>query len=234
MKRHLSSTFGYQPPAVNSRAAAACCCCCFLRPFCSISAGNSSTAGGHSEDGEGVSHRGKMATGRRLWEEKLLVHGWLTEASDGSQAAQVCRCSRSASFQAESRRVCAGPPPAPTTAGGTSLILTQGRVSNVCSDRKRRPAYRPPLRLKQLSDSPGFLFLPWTVSRLLCRYLDFLSRLSSTVSGPDSLFGPPLESALKSKSFDGREQLRERSGCGASECRFQDERRLGLLFPRVN
>ncbi|AWP10701.1 F-BAR domain only protein 1 [Scophthalmus maximus] len=43
------------------------------------------------------------------------------------------------------------------------------------------------------------------------------SRLSSTASGSDSLFGPPLESAFKSKSFDGREQLRERSTFGASE-----------------
>ncbi|XP_034439801.1 F-BAR domain only protein 1 isoform X1 [Hippoglossus hippoglossus] len=43
------------------------------------------------------------------------------------------------------------------------------------------------------------------------------SRLSSTASGSDSLFGPPLESALKSKSFDSREQLREQSTFGASE-----------------
>uniref|UniRef100_UPI0037E90F08 f-BAR domain only protein 1 n=1 Tax=Semicossyphus pulcher TaxID=241346 RepID=UPI0037E90F08 len=43
------------------------------------------------------------------------------------------------------------------------------------------------------------------------------SRLSSTASGSDSLFGPPLESAFKSKSFDGREQLREQSAFGASE-----------------
>ncbi|XP_029286388.1 f-BAR domain only protein 1 [Cottoperca gobio] len=43
------------------------------------------------------------------------------------------------------------------------------------------------------------------------------SRLSSTPSGSDSLFGPPLESAFKSKSFDGREQLRELSVFGASE-----------------
>uniref|UniRef100_A0A3Q3VZF3 F-BAR domain only protein 1 n=1 Tax=Mola mola TaxID=94237 RepID=A0A3Q3VZF3_MOLML len=42
-------------------------------------------------------------------------------------------------------------------------------------------------------------------------------RLSSTASGSDSLFGPPLESAFKSKSFDGREQLREQSVFGASE-----------------
>ncbi|XP_066499583.1 f-BAR domain only protein 1 [Hoplias malabaricus] len=33
------------------------------------------------------------------------------------------------------------------------------------------------------------------------------SRLSSTASGSDSLFGPPLESAFKSHSFAGREQL---------------------------
>ncbi|XP_061594756.1 f-BAR domain only protein 1 isoform X2 [Cololabis saira] len=43
------------------------------------------------------------------------------------------------------------------------------------------------------------------------------SRLSSTASGSDSLFGPPLESAFKSKSFDSREQLREQSTFGASE-----------------
>ncbi|KAM7409720.1 hypothetical protein PAMA_001284 [Pampus argenteus] len=43
------------------------------------------------------------------------------------------------------------------------------------------------------------------------------SRLSSTASGSDSLFGPPLESAFKSKSFDGREQFREQSTFGASE-----------------
>ncbi|XP_075944405.1 f-BAR domain only protein 1 isoform X1 [Anarhichas minor] len=43
------------------------------------------------------------------------------------------------------------------------------------------------------------------------------SRLSSTASGSDSLFGPPLESAFKSKSFDGREQIREQSAFGASE-----------------
>ncbi|XP_067250787.1 f-BAR domain only protein 1 [Chanodichthys erythropterus] len=33
------------------------------------------------------------------------------------------------------------------------------------------------------------------------------SRLSSTASGSDALFGPPLESAFKSHSFAGREQL---------------------------
>ncbi|CAK6971307.1 F-BAR domain only protein 1 [Scomber scombrus] len=43
------------------------------------------------------------------------------------------------------------------------------------------------------------------------------SRLSSTASGSDSLFGPPLESAFKSKSFNGREQFREQSTFGASE-----------------
>ncbi|KAM4548769.1 f-BAR domain only protein 1 isoform 2-T3 [Odontesthes bonariensis] len=43
------------------------------------------------------------------------------------------------------------------------------------------------------------------------------SRLSSTASGSDSLFGPPLESAFKSKSFDSREQLREQNTFGASE-----------------
>ncbi|XP_038571306.1 F-BAR domain only protein 1 isoform X1 [Micropterus salmoides] len=43
------------------------------------------------------------------------------------------------------------------------------------------------------------------------------SRLSSTASGSDSLFGPPLESAFKSKSFDSREQLVEHSAFGASE-----------------
>ncbi|KAM4629718.1 f-BAR domain only protein 1 isoform 1-T2 [Polymixia lowei] len=43
------------------------------------------------------------------------------------------------------------------------------------------------------------------------------SRLSSTASGSDSLFGPPLESAFKSKSFAGREQLRQQSTFAASE-----------------
>ncbi|KAM6921093.1 f-BAR domain only protein 1 [Xenentodon cancila] len=43
------------------------------------------------------------------------------------------------------------------------------------------------------------------------------SRLSSTASGSDSLFGPPLESAFKSKSFDSREQLREQNTFGASD-----------------
>ncbi|XP_019202354.1 f-BAR domain only protein 1 isoform X3 [Oreochromis niloticus] len=43
------------------------------------------------------------------------------------------------------------------------------------------------------------------------------SRLSSAASGSDSLFGPPLESAFKSKSFDSRDQLREQSTFGASE-----------------
>ncbi|KAM9848339.1 f-BAR domain only protein 1 [Aulostomus maculatus] len=43
------------------------------------------------------------------------------------------------------------------------------------------------------------------------------SRLSSTASGAETLFGPPLESAFKSKSFDGREQLREQSAFGAPE-----------------
>ncbi|XP_024134402.1 F-BAR domain only protein 1 [Oryzias melastigma] len=43
------------------------------------------------------------------------------------------------------------------------------------------------------------------------------SRLSSTASGSDSLFGPPLETAFKSKSFDSQEQLREQNTFGASE-----------------
>uniref|UniRef100_A0A3B4WTS9 FCH and mu domain containing endocytic adaptor 1 n=1 Tax=Seriola lalandi dorsalis TaxID=1841481 RepID=A0A3B4WTS9_SERLL len=41
--------------------------------------------------------------------------------------------------------------------------------------------------------------------------------LSSTASGSDSLFGPPLESAFKSKSFDGREQLREQNAAFSSD-----------------
>uniref|UniRef100_A0A673JHL1 F-BAR domain only protein 1-like n=1 Tax=Sinocyclocheilus rhinocerous TaxID=307959 RepID=A0A673JHL1_9TELE len=36
-----------------------------------------------------------------------------------------------------------------------------------------------------------------------------LCRLSSTASGSDALFGPPLESAFKSHSFAGREQLQK-------------------------
>uniref|UniRef100_H3DL95 FCH and mu domain containing endocytic adaptor 1 n=1 Tax=Tetraodon nigroviridis TaxID=99883 RepID=H3DL95_TETNG len=75
----------------------------------------------------------------------------------------------SASLQMESRRVCAGLPPAPTTAERTLF-------NSFC-----------------------------------------IEMLSSTVLGSDSLFGPPLESAFKSKSFDGGEQLRERRGFGASE-----------------
>uniref|UniRef100_A0A3P9HHX5 FCH and mu domain containing endocytic adaptor 1 n=1 Tax=Oryzias latipes TaxID=8090 RepID=A0A3P9HHX5_ORYLA len=41
--------------------------------------------------------------------------------------------------------------------------------------------------------------------------------LSSTASGSDGLFGPPLEMAFKSKSFDSQEQLREQNTFGASE-----------------
>uniref|UniRef100_H3C1B6 FCH and mu domain containing endocytic adaptor 1 n=1 Tax=Tetraodon nigroviridis TaxID=99883 RepID=H3C1B6_TETNG len=37
------------------------------------------------------------------------------------------------------------------------------------------------------------------------------SRLSSTVLGSDSLFGPPLESAFKSKSFDAKASLQRRA-----------------------
>lgn len=44
-------------------------------------------------------------------------------------------------------------------------------------------------------------------------------RLSSTASGSDGLFGPPLEMAFKSKSFDSQEQLREQNTFGASECK---------------
>ncbi|XP_037324838.2 f-BAR domain only protein 1 [Pungitius pungitius] len=43
------------------------------------------------------------------------------------------------------------------------------------------------------------------------------SRLSSTASAADSLFGPPLDSAFKSKSFDSREQVREQSTFDASQ-----------------
>ncbi|XP_077463823.1 f-BAR domain only protein 1 isoform X1 [Stigmatopora argus] len=43
------------------------------------------------------------------------------------------------------------------------------------------------------------------------------SRLNSTASGADSLFGPPLETAIKFKSFSGREKLQEQSSFGASE-----------------
>ncbi|MEQ2282391.1 hypothetical protein AMECASPLE_000172 [Ameca splendens] len=42
-------------------------------------------------------------------------------------------------------------------------------------------------------------------------------RSGSTVSGSDSLFGPPLELAFKSKSVDSRDQFREQSAYGASE-----------------
>ncbi|KAM8874890.1 f-BAR domain only protein 1 isoform 2-T3 [Spinachia spinachia] len=43
------------------------------------------------------------------------------------------------------------------------------------------------------------------------------SRLSSTASGSDSLFGPPLDLAFKSKSFDSREQIQEQSTFDASQ-----------------
>ncbi|KAM4574045.1 f-BAR domain only protein 1 isoform 2-T2 [Fundulus diaphanus] len=43
------------------------------------------------------------------------------------------------------------------------------------------------------------------------------SRLGSTASGSDSLFGPPLELAFKSKSFDSRDQFRDQDTFGASE-----------------
>uniref|UniRef100_A0A3B5Q4Z0 FCH and mu domain containing endocytic adaptor 1 n=2 Tax=Xiphophorus maculatus TaxID=8083 RepID=A0A3B5Q4Z0_XIPMA len=42
-------------------------------------------------------------------------------------------------------------------------------------------------------------------------------RLGSTASGSDSLFGPPLELAFKSKSFDSRDQFRQQNAFGASE-----------------
>uniref|UniRef100_A0A3Q2XMC1 F-BAR domain only protein 1-like n=1 Tax=Hippocampus comes TaxID=109280 RepID=A0A3Q2XMC1_HIPCM len=50
-------------------------------------------------------------------------------------------------------------------------------------------------------------------------YLNYFlcNRLSSTASGSDSLFGPPLETAFKFKSFSGREQLQEQRSFGASE-----------------
>uniref|UniRef100_A0A3B5LLT3 FCH and mu domain containing endocytic adaptor 1 n=1 Tax=Xiphophorus couchianus TaxID=32473 RepID=A0A3B5LLT3_9TELE len=41
--------------------------------------------------------------------------------------------------------------------------------------------------------------------------------LGSTASGSDSLFGPPLELAFKSKSFDSRDQFRQQNAFGASE-----------------
>uniref|UniRef100_A0A3Q3W413 F-BAR domain only protein 1 n=1 Tax=Mola mola TaxID=94237 RepID=A0A3Q3W413_MOLML len=50
----------------------------------------------------------------------------------------------------------------------------------------------------------------------ICLFYQFIV-LSSTASGSDSLFGPPLESAFKSKSFDGREQLREQNAAFSSE-----------------
>ncbi|XP_077440068.1 f-BAR domain only protein 1 [Vanacampus margaritifer] len=42
-------------------------------------------------------------------------------------------------------------------------------------------------------------------------------RLSSTAFGTDNLFGPPLETAFKFKSFGGREQLQQQSSFAASE-----------------
>uniref|UniRef100_A0A3B3X986 MHD domain-containing protein n=1 Tax=Poecilia mexicana TaxID=48701 RepID=A0A3B3X986_9TELE len=48
-------------------------------------------------------------------------------------------------------------------------------------------------------------------------------RLGSTASGSDSLFGPPLELAFKSKSFDSRDQFREQNAFGASEAAFSSD-----------
>uniref|UniRef100_A0AAV2L168 Muniscin C-terminal domain-containing protein n=1 Tax=Knipowitschia caucasica TaxID=637954 RepID=A0AAV2L168_KNICA len=44
-----------------------------------------------------------------------------------------------------------------------------------------------------------------------------ISRLCSTPSACDSLFGPPLEMAFRSKKFDGREQFRDHSAFAAVE-----------------
>lgn len=71
--------------------------------------------------------------------------------------------------------------------------------------------FRP---VAQSADVRGFPSSPFPF------FFFFPRRLNSTLSGSDSLFGPPLESAFKSKSFDGREQLRERARFGASECEF--------------
>uniref|UniRef100_H2TE09 FCH and mu domain containing endocytic adaptor 1 n=1 Tax=Takifugu rubripes TaxID=31033 RepID=H2TE09_TAKRU len=72
---------------------------------------------------------------------------------------------------------------------------------------------------KELKATVGTLTLPPNrgVGPLFMDILQVELRLSSTVSATDSLFGPPLESAFKSKSFDSRQQLRERSGFSASE-----------------
>lgn len=76
-----------------------------------------------------------------------------------------------------------------------------------------------------------FTFLASSLSLLISHphIFSVLSiRLSSTASGSDSLFGPPLESTFKSKSFDGREQIRQRSTFGASECM------MGFYFKMFN
>uniref|UniRef100_A0A7N6BFT2 MHD domain-containing protein n=1 Tax=Anabas testudineus TaxID=64144 RepID=A0A7N6BFT2_ANATE len=68
---------------------------------------------------------------------------------------------------------------------------------------------------KELKATVGTLTLP--PNRGPRQQVEFVLVLNSTASGSDSLFGPPLESAFKSKSFDGREHLREQSAFGASE-----------------
>ncbi|KAI5610456.1 F-BAR domain only protein 1 isoform X1, partial [Silurus asotus] len=64
-----------------------------------------------------------------------------------------------------------------------------------------------------LSRFPRSLFSSIKISLILSLSLSLSLRLSSTASGSDSLFGPPLESAFKSHSFSGQEQLQ------TSECK---------------
>uniref|UniRef100_A0A3Q4IAA5 FCH and mu domain containing endocytic adaptor 1 n=1 Tax=Neolamprologus brichardi TaxID=32507 RepID=A0A3Q4IAA5_NEOBR len=81
---------------------------------------------------------------------------------------------------------------------------------------------------KELKATVGALTLPpnrgpkqqvaGTVQHKVIKKLKLCSsQLSSTASGSDSLFGPPLESAFKSKSFDSRDQLREQNAAFSSD-----------------
>lgn len=88
------------------------------------------------------------------------------------------------------------------------------QVKNESDFLSSHPSKPSPISSAAVSNFPSD-FKPFQFSRVCCL---IIFRLSSTVSGSDSLFGPPLESAFKSKSFDGREQLRDHS-FAASECK---------------
>uniref|UniRef100_A0A087Y8J7 FCH and mu domain containing endocytic adaptor 1 n=1 Tax=Poecilia formosa TaxID=48698 RepID=A0A087Y8J7_POEFO len=88
------------------------------------------------------------------------------------------------------------------TVGTLTLPPNRGtrQQETFMSDRKTKPA------LPRQRSSPR--------TQEMCRSE---SMLGSTASGSDSLFGPPLELAFKSKSFDSRDQFREQNAFGASE-----------------